>query len=244
VSSRSINAYWWARIPNFGDLLTPLLLKHFSRLDAVRAPIREADIVVVGSIIEHIPADWPGMILGAGKLHERTVPRLDQANILALRGPLSAKGVKGEFALGDCGLLAHELVDIKIKKHALGIVPHWSDTELALNPTFRNQDGTATVIDPRGDPLGVIRTIGECHKIVASSLHGVILADAFGIPRRIEETSRFVREGGMFKFRDYSESIHTPFVTGRTTLANTQAVDDRKSELYDALRALDTWAAS
>lgn len=239
MKSNQTTAYWWSGISNFGDLLTPLLLEHFASLSVTWASARDADIVCVGSILEHIPttrATWP-TIVGAGKLWANSDVRfIARANVLALRGPLSARGLPGDYALGDPGLLANELVTVETKRHLLGVVPHWSDTWLARDPRFTRYN--PVVIDPRGDPLEVIRTIGECHKIVSSSLHGIILADAFGIPRRIEYTPRFDREGGTFKFRDYSAAIRTPFVIGKTIQASRFAVDDRKSELYDVLRGL------
>jgi len=236
VKPNATTAYWWRGVPNFGDRLTPLLLRHFSDLDVSWASADTAKIVAVGSTLEHIPRGWSGKIVGAGRLKENSTINVRSASVLALRGPLSARGVHGDYALGDPGLLANELVTIETKRHLLGIVPHWSDTTLAHDPRFANFH--PLIIDPRGDPLDVIRAIGECHKIVSSSLHGIILADAFGIPRRFEYTPRFDREGHTFKFLDYSASINTPLVVGKTTQANHFAVDDRKSEIYDALRGL------
>jgi pyruvyltransferase len=231
-----VTAYWWCGRPNAGDLLTPLLLKHFSNLTAAWAPFKRAELVCVGSILEHVPNGWHGKIVGAGKLHEQSKVPVD-AEILALRGPLTARGLRGDFALGDPGLLASELVRVTTKKHRLGVVPHWSDNQLAVDPRFARYD--PVVIDPRGDPLEFVRLIGECEKIVASSLHGLILADAFGIPRRFEYAEGRLRlEGGMFKFLDYSAAVRTPLEVGVTKLANRQAVDDRKSELWDCLRGL------
>src|SRR5208282_4363338 len=139
------------------------------------------------------------------------------AKILALRGPLSARGVAGSFALGDPGLLANELVGPQEKKWDLGIVPHWQDTELAerfsrlIRPPY-----TTKVINPGDDPITVLQQIGSCNRIVTSSLHGMIATDAFGgIPRRVEICSAMEKDGGDFKFRDYSASIQTPFETGK-----------------------------
>lgn len=233
---RCVTAYWWVGRPNFGDLLTPLLLAHFADLTVKWASADRASLIGVGSIVEHVPNGWAGRIVGAGKLYEGSSMPAGRSQILALRGPLTAKGLRGDFALGDPGLLANELVRVDTKRTRLGLVPHWSDTELAQRPEFLRYD--PLVIDPRGDPLEVIRKIGECEKIVCSSLHGMILADAFGIPRRFELASRLKAEGGTFKFRDYSESIRTPFEIGKTLSANRQAVDDRRSELYDVLRSL------
>lgn len=229
----SIPTYYWSAIPNFGDLLTSLLLHRFSGIKAELSLIEHAKIIGVGSILEHIPYLWNGHILGSGRLFPDSELYFSKsiAKIWGLRGPLSAKGIKGDFVLGDPGLLADELVTVETKKYDLGIVPHWSDYRLAYNPTFLPFD--RVVIDPRQDPLTVIRTIGECRKIVSSSLHGLVVADAFGLPRRFEYTSKFDHEGGLFKFRDYSAALGAPFEVGKTIQVDKFHVEDRQHELFD-----------
>jgi pyruvyltransferase len=227
--------YWWRGRPNFGDLLTPLLLSHFSDLQVVWAPIEEASFVCVGSVLDQLPRGWTGTVIGSGKLRPESKIDLSAAKVLALRGPLTAKGVRGvrgDFVIGDVGLLADELVTVE-KKHALGIVPHWSDTQLEHRPEFKRFD--PVIIRPSEDPLEVVRKIGECRKIVASSLHGIIVADAFGIPRRIEMTERFAKEGGDFKFRDHCAAVGLPFLVGVTQEPPRSKVQDRQHELYDVL---------
>jgi len=240
---RPVKAYWWNKVPNFGDALAPLLLQQFSDIEKVEwDTISRSTIVSVGSILEHIPPDWDGYILGSGKLFEsgRLHDFRNTAKILALRGPLSARGFKGNFTLGDPGILANELVEPQEKKWDLGIVPHWRDKELAdrfisLIPA----KSTYKVIKISDDPLQVIREIGSSRRIVTSSLHGAILADAFGgIPRRIEICDEMLKEGGAFKFRDYSESINTPFEAGKMMEPSRFHIDDLKFNIYDAYREL------
>src|SRR5208282_5101020 len=217
-----VKAYWWTGIPNFGDGIALLLLEHFADLKVEWAPIGRADIASVGSILEHIPPLWEGYILGSGKLHEDSRLQVVQmgkisSTILALRGPLSARGIAGNYALGDPGILADELVGPQVKVWDLGIIPHWSDKELA--PKFEaliKAPNTTKVINPSDDPITVLRQIGACRRIVTSSLHGMITADAFGgIPRRVEICPAMEKDGGDFKFRDYSASIQTPFEIGK-----------------------------
>ena len=233
---RQMPVFFWRGRKNFGDLLTPLLLRHFCGIEATWAPVQEAALVGVGSIIELVPDGWDGTIIGTGKLHAETKLPVGRGRILALRGPLTAAGVRGDFALGDLGLLANELVRTETKRHDIGIVPHWSDETLIDRTKAVRKDALA--IFPDDEPLEVIRQIGECRKIVCSSLHGMILADAFGIPRRVEVAPHMEYEGGHFKFRDYSLAIQTKFEAGKLTQANRKAVDNLKSELYDALRSL------
>lgn len=234
-----VKVYYWNKVANFGDVLTPLLLKKFSNLTAQLSPVGDAELVVVGSIIDQLPKDWTGIIAGAGKLHElTTVP--GAARVLALRGPLTAKGVSGNFAIGDPGLLADELIKKDGKRYELGLVPHWSDKKLEHNSTFLKYD--PRIIRVSDDPLEVIREISRCKKIVSSSLHGIILADAFGIPRRIEIAPNMVekphQEGGLFKWKDYSASLGMPLRVGVTQQPSSIMVSERQHELFDVFRKL------
>ncbi len=234
-----MKCYYWRGKPNFGDALAPYILKRFSGVTADWDTISRADVIVTGSILEHVPPLWHGTILGAGRLYEGGYLHLHTgtAKVRAIRGPLSAKAVPGDFALGDPGLLADELVYVHHRDTGLGIVPHHADKTLALNPAWYNDKWTTTVINPRGNPLDVVRAIGRCKKIVTSSLHGMIVADAFGIPRRFEVNPHASsHEGGLFKFRDYSASIGMPFEPGKTTEASRFRVEDRKHELWDVFR--------
>ena len=194
--------------------------------------------MLLGSIMEQLPPNWAGIVAGIGKLHEKTQPHLHNAIVLALRGPLSAKGVKGDFAIGDPALLADELVGAVDKEYELGVVPHWTDKALEHNPIFLRYK--PKIIRVSDDPLKVIREIGQCKKIVSSSLHGIIVADAFNIPRRTEIAPRMLthshQEGGIFKWRDYAASVGVPFKIGLTQEADRNKVMERQHELYDALQ--------
>jgi hypothetical protein len=237
-----IKSYWWRGIPNFGDALAPYLLDHFCDADLEWAPIADASIASIGSVLEHIPKRWAGYVCGSGRLKENSTLNLSHATVIALRGPLSARGIKGNYALGEPGLLADELVGPQEKRWDLGIVPHWKDDELA--PRFVKlirPPSTIRVISPREHPLTVVRAIGACKRIVTSSLHGMITADAFGIPRRVEISSKLqnATEGGDFKFRDYSASISTPFEPGKMTEPSRWAVEDAKYAIFDAFKVLE-----
>lgn len=244
-TTRPAKAYWWREVPNFGDALAPLLLERFAYVKTEWDTISRSKIVSVGSVLEHVPPLWDGYILGAGRLIENSRLHLVQhksgvsATILAVRGQLSARGIPGNFALGDPGILADELVGAQEKQWDLGIVAHWSDPELV--PRFTKlmpPKTTIKVVNPQDDPLKVLRDIGACKKIVTSSLHGMIVADGFGIPRRVEICKAMARDGGDFKFRDYSASIQTAFKVGVVQEPQRFRVEDVKFAIYDAYREL------
>lgn len=235
-----VKVYYWNNRPNFGDYLTPLIVKRFTRLPSEWTKPENSELVVVGSILEHLPEDWDGVIAGAGKLHERTKLKFPSAKILALRGPLTAKGLKGDFVLADAGLLADELVSNQDKEHNLGIIPHWTDNVLEYDPRFTKYNPKIIRIDK--DPIEVIKEISSCKKIVSSSLHGIILADAFGIPRRIEISPRMLshphQEGGLFKWLDYSASIKQKLEIGITQEIDRNIITEKQHELFDVFQEI------
>jgi pyruvyltransferase len=224
-----VSTYWWRARPNFGDALAPLLLRRFSHHEPVWADRDSAELFTIGSVLE---GARNAVVLGSGKLYEETVPS-DTNRYLAVRGPLT--GVDGTY--GDPGLLAPELVTVGRKTHQLGLVPHWSDRQLFIDPRFTKYN--PMLIDPAQDPLDVVRQIGSCHKIVTSSLHGAVIADAFNIPRRTEIAPRLQSaEGGMFKFRDYNMSVGVESKWGVTQRASLQDVETIQHLLYDIYQEL------
>lgn len=234
------NAYWWNERPNFGDALAPFLLERFAGIkDVQRSTVSHAQVISIGSVLEHVAPEHEAYILGAGKLHSDSrlhLHTMRPEQILALRGPISASGIKGDYILGDPGLLADELVGYQEKEHQVGILPHWSDNQLEQKFATLLAKYNPLVIDPAGDPLDVVRAIGSCHKLVTSSLHGVIVADSFGMARRFEYTKGFDRDGGLTKLHDYSQSIGTTLVVGETVRPNKFKIEDVKDSLFDAYR--------
>jgi pyruvyltransferase len=229
--------YHWKGKRNFGDLLTGLLLKKFTGLSSEWVEPANSELVMVGSILGQIPSDYRGVIAGCGKIKNQHCSHFSDAKILALRGPLTAESITGNYVLADPGLLADELVGPQDKLYDLGIVPHWSDSELEFRPEFTKYYPKIIRVDD--DPLQVIREIGQCKKIVSSSLHGIILADAFGIPRRVEMADRVLKnpyEGGTFKFEDYSLSIGKKLLIGKTEEVNRNIIIDKQHELFDVLQ--------
>lgn len=203
-----MRAYWWRGRANFGDELNSWLLE---RLGAPFewAAADSAELVICGSTLEHLPSKWTGTVCGAGMLRETSHVDLSHANVLAVRGHLTAQRaqyVPTSVVLGDPGLLVSRWVPQTVTKYDLGVVPHWSDTELYRRFPY------GKLIDVRQPPGDVIRDIARCKRIVSSSLHGIIVADSFSIPRRAElfpNATSVKWEGGDFKFRDYSSVFGT-----------------------------------
>jgi hypothetical protein len=146
---------------------------------------------------------------------------------------LSAKGVKlgpGQApVLGDPVLLVTDWVRQWGAKYDLGIVPHWSDTEL------RKRFNYGFYIDVSKPPEEVVAKIAKCKRIISSSLHGIVVADAYGIPRQAELFPDAKKEGGDFKFRDYAALYNTTPQFGKMWTAPADLVDRIKGQLRFAL---------
>lgn len=230
--------YWWRTRPNFGDLLTPIFARHFLRVKPIWSPPADAELVMVGSQLDVLPPDWSGLIAGTGKLHDRTrVPT--GATVLGVRGTLSARGLPGDFCLGDPGLLADELVDVgHSKAHDLTVVPHWTDTTGVLAKKFAYLN--PHVINPNDHPLSIVAQIGSSKKIVSSSLHGLVVADAFGVPRRAEKFPAIdsPHEGGTFKFEDYSSVVGLPIEWGVLGKPSRDVISTLQAELFEMMQEL------
>lgn len=207
------NVYFWTRgcegwsQPNFGDELVPLLLQKAEVKQFQWAAPRDADWVLSGSILEHLPRRWDGTICGAGLLHEESRIDVSKARVLAVRGKLTLERLDGlgdpkDVTLGDPALLVPTWIRQYQGKWDLGVIPHWSDKELMKRYPYGHY------IDVRKPPEEVIEDIAKCKRVISSSLHGIIVADAYGIPRQAElfpdAITRIQHEGGDFKWRDYA----------------------------------------
>lgn len=199
----NINAYW-CRANNFGDWLTPVLLKHYG-LTPIFTCAYDAHIISVGSIMEQIPHLYKGNILGTGMITNTSNLSFPEANIIGVRGYLTKKSLNlnNTIVYGDPGLLISRIIPpkVSIKKYKVGILPHISDKYTNPIKQFSNKKNIK-VIDPQQSPINVAKEIRTCSHILSSSLHGLIFADSYGIPnRRIVITGRLT--GGDFKFNDY-----------------------------------------
>ena len=91
------------------------------------------------------------------------------------------------------------------KRYDVGIVPHYEDKNHPWVDRV-GADPSVRIIDVTGDVFDFVREIKSCDIIIASSLHGLICADAYGVPSLwMELSDKVVGEG--FKFRDYFASV-------------------------------------
>ncbi len=220
--------YYWRGHPNFGDVLARDLIQNLTPYRTVWTRPAEAELVVTGSIASMLPAGWSGTMLGIGAAHQTNLDFPD-ARVLALRGHLTATMFDQEpMAFGDPGLLAKYLVDRPPATGRVAIVPHWQDHGLA-----RRWSGD--VVRVEGEPLDVIRAIAGASAVVSSSLHGIVVADAFGINRCWEPHQG--TQGDGFKFYDHA-TVVGPFEPHEWGVADPDRVAEAQRDLMGAFAAL------
>jgi hypothetical protein len=196
--------------PNFGDLLSPWLVEKMTGREVVVADRKKPHYVVIGSIINQ--ATSKSIVWGSGTYgtegKDEVSPR---AHYTAVRGPLTrAKlgahrgfGIRVPEVYGDPALLLplYYMPEVPVT-HEYGVVVRWSERRWA-QATFG--PGVKMIDFARSDVEAVVRELLSCKRIVTSSLHGLIVADAYGIPNAwlASDSPR----GGVYKFYDYFASV-------------------------------------
>jgi len=194
-----------------GDKLTPFILKKVFNIDC-EFSIKKGKLLAIGSILSH--AEEGDYIWGSGLISPKHLPKSRELNIFALRGPLTRKyledyGVRipKNIPYGDPAILLPRVYfPRKLEKVKEGIVPHYTDLSWARK-AFRDRvkNGDVKIIDPRLPIEEFVDELFSCEMIFSSSLHGLIIADAYNIPnKRVIFGNKLI--GGDFKFNDYEQS--------------------------------------
>lgn len=199
---------------NAGDWYSPLICAHLSGREIEYAPPHRCDLVAAGSLLQRLNRSHRlhrlGLrrrlhIWGTGSL--RAGDRLDgRHHVHALRGALTRDRVGAAppgVPLGDPGLLADRLVEAGPgKRWALGLVPHMVDRDHAEVRAFVDRHPGTRLLDITTPVPELLQAIAACERVLSSSLHGLIFADAFGVPNAWFSASGSLI-GGRHKFDDY-----------------------------------------
>lgn len=205
---------------NYGDELSYYLLKELTGkyvvnyYDIPRLEKKE-NILFIGSLVEHF-VNPDTVIWGAGALLGGSEPLKSlPKKVLAVRGKLTRNylqnnGVDCPEVYGDPALLLPYVYKSDVnKKFKIGIIPHHCDLGSPLINGIVNQIPDAcrviNFVDYK-DWKTVIDEICECEYIISSSLHGLIIADAYNIPNLWIKLSDNII-GGEFKFLDYFSGV-------------------------------------
>ncbi len=217
-------AYWYDTEANFGDMLTPNILRKIFNISLEHAEPQNCNIYAIGSILESLFTNSmslrkrikklfnkPVIIWGSGFIKPEQNQKyisIRKMDVRAVRGKLTLERIqkyiktKQDIVLGDPGLLCSMLIDTSNinKKYELGIIPHYVDSK---SPYLNNINVKNSVIIDITKPVEhVLKQIAQCKCIISSAMHGLIAADSLGIPNiRMILSDKII--GGDYKYNDY-----------------------------------------
>ncbi|WP_163560666.1 polysaccharide pyruvyl transferase family protein [Halomonas sp. NO4] len=242
---------------NWGDSLNPYLIQKLSkkkvynvlypRVNFFKVTQRlrvtnKPEYIVVGSVLSwgHF-RDGVAEVWGAGFMSAAGRVKYKPKAIHAVRGELSREllikqGISCPKVFGDPALIMPYIYkpDIKTSSNLVGVIPHYVDKPFFSGENYP-QDENLKVIDIEQDTESFIDQVMECGVVLSSSLHGLIVADAYGIPSRRVVFSNNI-SGGDFKFRDYYSGIGHEYVPPLKV--------DQISALYDIAGGCETHSIS
>lgn len=218
--------YWWQRKnhpPNIGDYAAYDIV---SRILAQRGRLitdkkdQDHKLVSVGSVLhfaQNGDALW-GTGLN-GKI-DRAKNSFTDLDVRAVRGPLTreflqGKGINVPEVYGDPAILLPffypaSLMERPEKKTDYIVINHMND-DMAQYDYYRD-----ALVSPMQYPGGFIESIVNTQRVVSSSLHGVIIAEAYGIPAVFYDSGS---GESMFKYEDYAKG------TGRESVPMTGSIE-------------------
>lgn len=206
---------------NFGDDLNYYLIKGltgkyiFNYNSFFHPSIR--NYVCIGSIVEDMTNE-NSIIWGGGVMNCDYVGFIKPIKVTAVRGPLTKEfldrqGVPTPSVFGDPALLVPNIYKPNQEKvYSIGVIPHVSELNNPLIIDFINKTPGAILIDLMHYKkwTDVIDLICQCKIIASSSLHGLILSDAYNIPN-VWICINKQTGGGEFKFKDYFYGINRAY---------------------------------
>lgn len=221
MSSSPIKLYYWKPNEpggvNLGDEINPKIVEAVSGRRVVRSGFGDADLFAIGSILT-FPLKYPTFtqrempvhVWGSGTLNPAAIPASAKYAFSSVRGPLTRciTSCPQDLPVGDPGLLVSRLWPGATRpRYRWGIMPHHGQLESRELQSLHENTPDSVLLDPTDpDILGTLEKLSSCERIASTGLHGLIFADAYGIPSvwlRIGE----LHSGRSWKFFDYFASI-------------------------------------
>ncbi len=203
--------YYWRQpnFANFGDYISLKLVERIVDSSVAvyskKPNVFQKKLLAIGSIMSF--ASNGDVVWGTGvngKLLKKGAYPFQQLDIRAVRGPLTRKFLMTELGIdcpevyGDPALLfPYFFPEMKKKKNPAYnfiIIPHYSEAHAFPKSEYNN------VVYPTESWDQVIQKILDSKFVISSSLHGIIIAEAYGIPARL---LRVTENEPIFKYIDY-----------------------------------------
>lgn len=225
LKPKRVNIEWWDYRKNLGDCLAPVIVDWMLErkgIDSNKKIKKTKHLYTVGSVIG-MGRLFDATIWGSG-IH--TLEAIDKIgnekdirkyDIRAVRGPKTAKvmrdsGYNCPDVYGDPAILMPLIYSPEnvTKEYKLSVIHHYLKKNNNDNALYHELDIETD------DYKKFIDELCKSELVISSSLHGIILAESYGIP------CFFLNEGlddELFKFYDWYES------TGRDNLVEVSSIE-------------------
>lgn len=223
------------RALNWGDIVSFPIVKTISQSEKIELTNDRVGgkLIVVGSVLQHL--NDGDLVWGGGAIDQNHISARPE-KVFAVRGPLTRnelimRGIDCPDVYGDPALLMPYITDYKRKepKYKYGLIPHYADEGEIEVENLKKQG--VKIIDICAGLHEFIEDILDVEFILSSSLHGLIAADAWGIPNA-RVIIRGKLYGGHFKFIDYFLSVNRKIDYGYQLLETTK-IDDLSTIRYN-----------
>lgn len=224
-----VNVHWYVlpdpNVQNLGDYLSPIIVEGCSRyfnIDLSKKCEATKHLYAVGSILTHGYQNatvWGSGLLNGDTKKTRACLRLQKLDIRAVRGPLTREvlmknGHDCPEVYGDPAILMPMFYKptSSEKRHSVSVIIHHTHNfDVEQIPKEANLINILTT-----DWVYFIDEICASELVISSTLHGIILAEAYGVPAILLVADSF----DMFKYRDYYLS------TGRNNIKCAKTIDE------------------
>ena len=215
--NKSVNLNWWhikygQNVQNLGDMLSPVVVDFmcgYYGIDIHKKIKKTINLYAIGSILFFENQD--AVIWGSGSknklqkniyniIHQKYMRKLD---VRCVRGPKTREvllnvGIKCPMIYGDPAMLMPLIYTPKINKHnKYVIIRHMGDEK---KENISNRNDLIELQIKTDNWQNAIDVIASSKGVISSSLHGIILAESYGIPAVLLKPHK---ETDMFKYEDY-----------------------------------------
>lgn len=235
---------------NFGDYLSKIIVERvalsknidiYSKLKRHKLFSDSHQLLAIGSVLHFAKEGatvWGSGINGKKINYKFQLPNLD---VRMVRGPLTRKvllenGIECPEIYGDPAIILSDFFkfDVGKKKYKYIIIPNLN--EISLYQTHKN------VVSPLLPWEEIVKKILQSELVISSSLHGIVVADSYGVPAR----HLLSYSEPVFKYIDYYEG------TGRSDYKFAQTLEEAlslggekkpqisKNKIYDSFPT-DIW---
>ncbi len=207
AKNKKVNLEYFDSVQNLGDTLSPIICEWMiskKNLSFEASVNKTYHLMAVGSILGG-NGFFDAVVWGSGIKSFDQIATLgkrkyiQKLDIRAVRGPITrtaliACGYKCPEVYGDPAVLMPFIYNpTKEKTYETGVILHYSQ-DLKVSDSIKS-------INIRTDNYKeFIDDICSCKKIISSSLHGIILAEAYGVPAVFLGTDR---DYEMLKYYDW-----------------------------------------